>query len=77
MNRHFFKKAFFILLLVLSCSSCADVPEQVNEEISILDKNDVLDNEGLSLVLADGRRFPLRFDCKNCQMLVLAPDAKS
>ena len=31
----------------------------------------------LSLVLADGRRFPLRFDCKNCQMLVLAPDAKS
>ena len=33
--------------------------------------------EPLSLVLADGRRFPLRFDCKNCQMLVLAPDAKS
>ena len=52
MNRHFFKKAFFILLLVLSCSSCADVPEQVNEEISILDKNDVLDNEGENTVFA-------------------------
>lgn len=31
--------------------------------------------EPLSLLLADGRRFPLRFDCKNCQMLVLAPQS--
>jgi putative protease len=27
------------------------------------------------LRLSDGRRFPLRFDCKNCLMYVLAPDA--
>ena len=26
--------------------------------------------EPLSLVLGDGRRFPLEFDCKNCQMNV-------
>jgi hypothetical protein len=30
--------------------------------------------EPLSLRLADGRRFPLRFDCKNCLMLVLTPN---
>ncbi len=29
--------------------------------------------EPLSLVLGDGRRFPLEFDCKNCQMNVYAP----
>lgn len=29
--------------------------------------------EPLSLRLPDGRSFPLRFDCKNCQMLVYAP----
>lgn len=29
--------------------------------------------EPLSLVLADGRRFPLQFNCKDCEMLVLAP----
>lgn len=28
--------------------------------------------EPLRLVLPDGRRFPLQFDCKNCQMLVYA-----
>ena len=30
-------------------------------------------NEPLSLVLGDGRRFRLEFDCKNCQMNVYAP----
>ena len=29
--------------------------------------------EPLSLRLPDGRMFPLKFDCKNCQMLVYAP----
>ena len=29
--------------------------------------------EPLSLVLGDGRRFRLEFDCKNCQMNVYAP----
>lgn len=29
--------------------------------------------EPLSLVLGDGRRFPLEFDCKHCQMNVYAP----
>ena len=29
--------------------------------------------EPLSLVLGDGRRFSLQFDCKNCQMNVYAP----
>lgn len=29
-------------------------------------------HEPLRLVLPDGRRFPLQFDCKNCQMLVYA-----
>jgi putative protease len=28
--------------------------------------------EPLMLRLADGRCFPLHFDCKNCQMLVLS-----
>ena len=28
-------------------------------------------HEPLTLVLGDGRRFPLQFDCKNCQMNVL------
>jgi putative protease len=28
--------------------------------------------EPLSLVLADGRRFPLEFDCQHCQMNVYA-----
>ena len=30
-------------------------------------------HEPLSLVLGDGRRFRLEFDCKNCQMNVYAP----
>ena len=30
--------------------------------------------EPLTLRLADGRRFPLHFDCKNCQMLVLSEE---
>ena len=30
-------------------------------------------SEPLSLRLADGRRFPLHFDCKHCEMHVLAP----
>lgn len=30
----------------------------------------------LSLRLPDGRVFPLRFDCKNCQMLVYAPQRR-
>ena len=30
-------------------------------------------NEPLFLVLGDGRRFRLEFDCKNCQMNVYAP----
>lgn len=46
MNRNYFKITFFTLLLALSFSSCADVPEQVKEEIEILDKNDVLENDG-------------------------------
>ena len=29
--------------------------------------------EPLSLRLGDGRRFPLEFDCRNCQMNVYAP----
>ena len=29
--------------------------------------------EPLSLVLGDGRRFRLEFDCKHCQMNVYAP----
>lgn len=29
-------------------------------------------HEPLRLVLPDGRRFPLQYDCKNCQMLVYA-----
>ena len=29
--------------------------------------------EPLSLVLGDGRRFPLEFDCRNCQMNVYVP----
>ncbi len=33
--------------------------------------------EPLTLRLADGRRFPLHFDCKNCQMLVLSEERRS
>ncbi|MGP1466045.1 MAG: collagenase-like protease, partial [Porphyromonadaceae bacterium] len=29
-------------------------------------------HEPLALILPDGRRFPLEFDCKNCQMNVYA-----
>ena len=31
-------------------------------------------DEPLALRLADGRTFPLHFDCRNCQMLVLIPE---
>lgn len=30
--------------------------------------------EPLYLVLGDGRRFRLEFDCKRCEMKLLAPD---
>jgi hypothetical protein len=30
--------------------------------------------ETLAVRLADGRMFPLRFDCQRCEMLVLRPE---
>ena len=32
--------------------------------------------EPLRLVLPDGRRFPLQFDCKNCQMNVYSAEGR-
>lgn len=47
MNIIHLKKIFIILLLVLSCTSCADVPKEVNNEISILDKNDISEDNDM------------------------------